>query len=312
MKYVHILTAFAGEIWAMQPEKLQAIVDLLVFQAEGGKLSDEEIQSKVFKQEERAVARQDGQIALLPFRGVISNRIAMMNDVSSGGGTSSEAFGKLFQAAVNDDGIKAIIMDVDTPGGATSGTSELSNQIYSARGSKPIIAHVNANAGSAGYWACSGADEIVVTPSGQVGSIGVYGVHDDMSEKLAKDGVKKTLISAGPFKTEGNPFGPLSDEARAAVQQRVDAAYGSFVRDVARNRGVAISAVRDGFGQGRMVDAQDAVSQGMADKVGTLEDTLKRFGASLYAPSLSSTAPAARRAFASARELRALDTSSFE
>lgn len=305
MKYAHILAAFASEVWAMQPDKLHAIVEVIAFQVAGGKLSMEELEAKISDTRAKAVARQEGNVALLPLRGVIANRASIVGDVSTGGGTSAEAFGKMFQAALRDDAIKAIVLDVDTPGGAVSGASELSQMIFDARGQKPIIASVNANMGSAGYWIGSAADEIAVTRSGAVGSIGVYGVHKDITKALELQGIKETVISAGKFKTEG--AGPLSDEALAAIQGRVDAAYDLFVKDVARNRGVTQQAVRDGFGQGRMVDAEPAVADGMADKIGTLEDTLQRLGASMYgAPIKSGRAGSGSRAFDKAAELRSL------
>lgn len=305
MKYAHIIFAAANELWAMEREKLSAVVAFLSFQAAGGKLDDAEIQAKITKQDERTVAKSDGSIALLPLRGVISNRAAMLDDISSGGGTSCETFGRSFMSAVTDDNVKAIVIDTDTPGGASTGVDELSKLVFDARGTKPIIAHVNANCASGGYWIASAADEMVVTPSGSVGSIGVYSIHDDLSKALEEAGINKTIVSAGKYKTELNCFGPLSDEARAYLQSRVDNCNDMFVAAVARNRGVSQAAVRNGFGQGRMIDALDAVDQGMADKVGTLDDTLQRFGASLYMPAAQSNA--GRRAFAKQRELRALD-----
>jgi ClpP class serine protease len=142
-----------------------------------------------------------------------------------------------------------------------------------------------------------------VTASGSVGSIGVLGVHDDLSGAMEKAGIKKTIISAGKFKADGNPFAPLGDDVRGRIQASVDAAYDSFVRDVARNRNVSLATVREGFGQGDMVDAAQAVAEGMADRVGTLEETLQRFGASQFA---SAAPPARKKAFASERQKRAL------
>lgn len=296
MKYARILLAVANEIWAMQPEKIHAVIEVLRFQALGGKYDEEELQARITKQDEKEVARRAGSVALMPLRGVISNRANMLDDIS--GGTSSEMFGRAFTAAVRDDTIKAVVIDIDSPGGAVSGSDELSSMIFDARGVKPIVAHVNANMASAAYWIGTAADEVVVTPSGAVGSIGVYGVHDDISKALADEGINKTLIASGKYKVEGNPFEPLSDDARAYMQTRVDAAHSNFVRTVARNRGTTISAVRDGFGQGRMVDAPSAIDQGMADKIGTLEDTLNRFGASQFQPAkkAGASADARRRA----------------
>jgi signal peptide peptidase SppA len=151
---------------------------------------------------------------------------------------------------------------------------ELAEEIRSARGKKPIIAVSNASMASAAYWIGSAASELVVTPSGQVGSIGVFSIHEDHSKQLAEEGVAVTLIRAGKYKTEGNPFEPLSDEARAAVQGEVDRYYSLFTRDVAKGRRVDVEAVRNGFGQGRMVNAQDALKLGMVDRVATLDDVL--------------------------------------
>ena len=299
MKYAHILLAVASEIWAIDEYKLDQIVAFLALQVEGEKLSADQLQARISRQAERDVARREGSVAILPLRGVIATRMNLMSDIS--GGTSSEGFGKQFDAAVADSGVKAMVIDVDSPGGAVSGTDELSSKIFAARGTKPIIAHVNPTCASAAYWIATAADEMVLNPSAEVGSIGVMGVHDDISAALEKAGVKRTLMKAGEFKAEMAPFLPLSEEARKYQQERIDAYYDQFVRAVARNRNVSLQAVRENFGKGRMVMAAEAVSQGMADSVATLEETLARFGAS--------TAPVAqdrRRTFASAREKRAL------
>jgi ClpP class serine protease len=177
--------------------------------------------------------------------------------------------------------------------------------IHDARGTKPIVAQVNATAASAAYWIASAADETAVTPSARVGSVGVIWSHQDASKAMKKEGVKTTLITAkdSPYKSEGHPFGPLGDEAAAHVQREVDEAGARFVKAVARNRNVSQGHVRDNFGKGRMLDADRAVAAGMADHVATMHQTLQRFGAGLYP---SAPAPAGRRAFAAEREKRAL------
>ncbi|ACL56984.1 S49 family peptidase [Methylobacterium nodulans] len=302
MKYGHILMAVTEERWALREAKLQEIVAFLEAQADGVKFSAEEVQARISNAQAKEVARREGAVAVLPLRGVIANRMNLMGDIS--GGTSAEAFRHAFQGALRDPEVKAIVLDVDSPGGAVSGSDELSSMIFAARGTKPIVAHVDATAASAAYWIASAADEVVVTPTGAVGSIGVFGIHDDLSGAREKLGVKRTIISAGRFKADG-VAGPLDDAALARRQARVEAAYDMFVRAVARNRNVSLSAVRDGFGQGDMVDAAPAVAEGMADRLGTLDETLQRLGASQYRP-----APAARRAgVAPRRALRALDLS---
>ncbi|QRY68189.1 S49 family peptidase [Ensifer sp. PDNC004] len=278
MRYAHILMAVASEFWAIDENKFDQIVSFLALQAAGEKFSNEELQARISKQTERDVARREGAVAVLPLRGVLANRMSMMNDIS--GGTSYESFARTFDAAVSAPDVKAIILDVDSPGGVVSGVDELSQRIFSGRGRKPIIAHVNSTAASAAYWTITGADEVVLNPSAEVGSIGVMQVHDDVSAALEKAGVKRTLTAVPEFKGEGAPFQPLSDDAKAHRLARANFYYEKFVGRVASNRGVSAATVKSSFGRGRMVTAEDAVGLGMADRIGTLEETIARFGVS--------------------------------
>jgi signal peptide peptidase SppA len=139
----------------------------------------------------------------------------------------------------------------------------------------PVTAIANTLAGSAAYWLASQADEVVVSPSGFVGSIGVFARHVDESAALAQEGLKVTLISAGDYKVEGNPYEPLSDEAQAAIQALVNETYDAFVNDVAAGRNVSAGDVLAGFGQGRMFSAQGAVAAGLADRVDTFASTVQ-------------------------------------
>jgi signal peptide peptidase SppA len=278
MRYLHIISAFAAEAWAMQPEKLQAIADFLAFKAHGGHLSEEEIQARVDGRSAAAVARREGDVAVMPLVGMISHRASMVDNASTSGGVAADQFGRRFDAFVQDDTVKTIIFDIDSAGGTVHGIEPLADKIRGARGAKPIIAQVNTKAASAAYWLACQADEIVLTPGAEAGSIGVFTVHEDISEKLAKDGVKPTLIKAGANKAELNNLAPLAAEARQALQVRIDAAYRSFVRSVAAGRGITASQVEDRFGQGRMFGQADLLDRGMVDRVATLEETIARFG----------------------------------
>jgi signal peptide peptidase SppA len=215
-------------------------------------------------------------IAVLPLLGPITQRPGLFSAFF--GGTSTEKWGQTFDDLVASQNVGAIVIDMDSPGGTVSGVPELAEKIFKARGTKPIVVAANGYAASAGYWIASSADEIVVTPSGEVGSIGVWSMHIDMSAALEKLGENVTLISAGKFKTEWNPYEPLGEEAKAYEQANVDRYYGQFVDAVARGRGTTANTVRKGFGQGRMVGPKEAVSQGMADRIATLEQTIKRLG----------------------------------
>jgi signal peptide peptidase SppA len=166
-------------------------------------------------------------------------------------------------------------MDVDSPGGSVFGVHELSQKIFEARGRKPIVAIANSEAYSAGYYVASAADELWVTPTGMVGSIGVLSMHVDWSKSNEQQGLGVTYIHAGKYKVEGNADAPLDKESRAEMQRHVDRYYRMFVESVARNRATTVERVESEFGQGRIVGAQDAMRRGMADRVGTLEEAVQ-------------------------------------
>ena len=288
-KYQHIRTEFYGKPWAILPDKLHQITKLLQFAATGGKFTDEEVRERIGAGP-RVTPKTPGMVALIPVYGIVAHRMNMVNDISGPGGTSIEKLTATFRQALNDPNVKAIVLDVDSPGGSVDGVPELADEIYGARSQKKIVAVANTMAASAAYWLASAADELVVTPSGAVGSIGVWGAHEDYSKALEQEGVKVTLISAGKYKVEGNPYEPLSEEGKAALQADVDNFYSMFVKAVAKNRGVAQASVADGYGQGRMVMASLAVKQGMADSVATLDQTLARFGVSTSTQRMSASA----------------------
>lgn len=219
--------------------------------------------------------RQSGQVQVIPLAGVVFPRGGgFLADML--GGTSAERLAASLRQAANDPAVSAIVLDVDSPGGSVAGIPEATDAVRAAAQVKPVVAVANTLAASAAYWIASAATELMVTPSGEVGSIGVFAAHQDVSAALEHAGIKVSLISAGRHKTEGNPYEPLTDDARAALQARVDEVYSAFVRDVARGRGVSVDAVRGGFGEGRVVGAKAAISQGMADSVGGLDDAIRR------------------------------------
>lgn len=283
--YSRILAAAYAAVWAIQPEKLEAILAFLELKAAGRGPSEEtlaQIQAANIEAAKRSasIASASGSVAVLPLYGLISHRASVMSEISGPGGTSCQQFAKQFRQALNDPNCKAIIIDVDSPGGTVEGVAELADEIYQARGKKPITAVSDCLMASAAYWIASACDEIAVSPSSMTGSIGVYTAHEDDSQALETEGVKVTLISAGKYKTEGNPYEPLGDEAKSALQQKVDGYYDLFVKAAAKGRGAKAEEVRAGYGEGRTVSASQAVKCGLADRVATLDQVLSGYGVS--------------------------------
>lgn len=286
MNLERIIAMVMATPWAIQPDTLAFIMEVLFRRHIGIRLSQAEIEARIGAAPAGRAPRESraGAVAVLRVSGIIAHRIEALEDVSGDVGTSTELFGQRFRAAIADTAVGSILIDVDSPGGTVGGVPELAAEIMAARGTKPIVAIVNTQASSAAYWIASAADEIVATPSSALGSIGVFTAHEDKSAFFEKEGIATTLISAGDFKVEDSPFAPLSDDARAHLQTMVNDVFAMFVRDVAKGRGVSAKDVRSGFGQGRNVLAKDAVALGMADRIATFEETLTRLASGRAAP----------------------------
>jgi signal peptide peptidase SppA len=232
-------------------------------------------------------------VAVVPIIGTLTHRPELIGSEMT---RSTAAVAEEVRAADRDPNVTGIVLEVDSPGGEVFGVPEAWAAIRGA--SKPVVASVNGQAGSAAYYLASAAREVVVTPSGEVGSVGVFALHVDASKALDNVGESWEFIVASdsPFKVEHAPDRPLSDAAREALQSQVDRYMAMFVRDLAQGRGVPRDYVKQRFGRGRMVGAEDAVRQGMADRVGGFDVALRRArGEALpRQPHLSASADAAR------------------
>lgn len=237
------------------------------------------VEARVAPQTQRAVAQRSGAVAVIPVNGVITGKPTPWERY--GFTMSGASLVAATRAAMNDPEVKAIVWDMNTPGGSTSGVQEAHADLMGLRGKKPITAQVNYMSASAGYWLASAADEIAIAPSGVTGSVGAYMMHMDVSGAMDQAGVKAEFIHAGKDKVLGNEFAPLDDAARAYYQGLVDHAYAAFTGDVAAGRNVSLDVVQgESFGSGRILTADAAKRAGMVDVIRTMEQTLSVYGAS--------------------------------
>ncbi|WP_149356820.1 S49 family peptidase [Comamonas testosteroni] len=165
--------------------------------------------------------------------------------------------------------VHAIALVLDSPGGEVSGAFELADRIYAARGRKPIVAVADGMAASAAYLAASAADEVVLTTTSYVGSIGVVMRHVDYSRALANEGINVSHIFAGEHKVDGNPYQPLPTSVREHLQADIEGLYQMFVQAVARHRGMTEQAVRDT--RAAVYRGVAGVAARLADRIGTAD-----------------------------------------
>ena len=282
MKNQFLVAEFLATPWALMPERLSALASVVSRWSQGSPASDAakfQVQTdRVLRDTRRqtSAAISGGGIAVIPVYGVITQRGNMVDDVSGPGMVSTQLVTQMLGQAVADDAVSQILLDIDSPGGSVYGVSELGDAILSARAQKPVVAIANSLAASAAYWVGSQASEFYVTAGGEVGSIGVWQAHFDYSQAFAAEGVTPTLISAGKFKVEGNPYAPLSEEAQGFMQSRVDDYFQAFTKAIAKGRNLSISQVREGMGQGRVLGADAALAQNMVDGIASFDQVLSK------------------------------------
>lgn len=273
MRDVHVMRAVWHTPWFILPDTLRTICAVVARHVKGEPISEE------FR--ERLLAAEPPQprtaetVAVLPLFGVLGYRMDLM--LATSGGTSLQRFAVAFRLALADPGVKAILIDVDSPGGGVEGVDELSKEIYQARGVKPIVAIADPLAASAAYYLASAADELVAMPSGSVGSIGVVTEYLDDSEAVKLAGLSRTVIAQPEHKAEF--WGALTDDAKARLEDVVGQYYAMFKKAVARNRGISVADVERKYGEigpGRLLTAQEALRVGMVDRIATFEDTVAR------------------------------------
>lgn len=173
--------------------------------------------------------------------------------------------------------VHAIALVLDSPGGEVSGAFELADRIYAARGRKPIVAVADGMAASAAYLAASAADEVVLTTTSYVGSIGVVMRHVDYSRALANEGINVSHIFAGEHKVDGNPYEPLPTSVREHLQADIEGLYQMFVQAVARHRGMEEQAVRDT--RAAVYRGVAGVAARLADRIGTADAVISDLSA---------------------------------
>lgn len=301
--YARIATKIQETPWLMTKPALGVILGIFE-EHRFGSLTDEQIQQRLASVEymgRNKLSAGDtpsgaGQVVngvgILQLFGPIFGKANLMTQMS--GATSLDTFKNEFRAMMNDPMVSSILLQVDSPGGSSEMVQEMSDEIFAARKNKPIYAIADNTTGSAAYYIASQADAIYATPSGSVGSIGVYTVHEDHSVADAQQGVKYTYISAGPHKTEGNPHEPLSAEAKAHTQEVVDEIYGQFLGAVARGRNVSTEQVQQNFGGGRMFSATKALEAGMIDGIMPFEQLVNALASQPKQVSVSVPATAAK------------------
>jgi signal peptide peptidase SppA len=273
MKHQNIINFLSGSMWLSTESQMDAVraVTESVLNSNNG-----DVRAKFLEKTgeagtgggggslyEQAGVVLKGSTAIVPLHGAIAPKVNAMSAIS--GGTSAELFTTTIKALTDDTAIKSIVLDVDSGGGNVHGIQAAANAVLEARKTKRVVTLANYDMCSAAYWIGSAAEKVFVTPTSNVGSIGVLSVLQFNSEEDQK---RVEIIRSAPNKAAVNPHEPLTDEARKKLQTDIDRMHVSFVEAISLNRNISMDKANE-LADGSVEMGEAAVEAGLAD--GTVE-----------------------------------------
>ncbi|NIJ40350.1 signal peptide peptidase SppA [Parvibaculum indicum] len=209
-------------------------------------------------------------VAIIPLIGTLYHR--PFRTYWGGSRSNYMSYVDMLEDAVTDENIRAVLAEVDSYGGLAAGCLDAAEAIREMRGIKPMWASINQVSCSAGYSLTSSFDHVTIGKSAKAGSIGVMAVHWDYSKALEKWGEKVTYFYAGAHKIDGVPFAELTEQAKKAIQDSIQAEYERMCEVIAAGRGMDAKKIM--ATEAAVYRGKDAVDAGLADEVATFEETL--------------------------------------
>lgn len=185
---------------------------------------------------------------------------------------STDIIGLIREYAERGD-IKAVVVRIDSPGGAVGPSQEIYAELKKLKAEKKVVASMGAVAASGGYYIASAADKVVANPGTITGSIGVIIEFMNVEELLKKVGLKGRVVKSGKFKDTGSPLREMSEEERVYLQSVIDDVHGQFIEAVSTGRGIKKEDVAK-LADGRIFTGSQALKLGLVDKLGTMEDAI--------------------------------------
>lgn len=267
---VRVIEAIFAAHWAMTEDYLRTMLEIAARNHEISPEALEAMRGRRVAEAENGLTLRDG-VGIIPVRGPMFRYADFFSSIS--GATTYEGLALDFRRAADDNSMRSILVEIDSPGGEVNGVQELAGQIRAIdRGRKPVVAYVSGTGASAAYLIAAAAREVVAAPNAVLGSIGVRAAIRDTSQRDERLGVRtiEFVSSQSPNKRAD----PNTDEGRLRIQATIDALAESFIRHVAELRGITAEEVVSLFGAGGVQVGDGAVAAGMADRLGSFETTL--------------------------------------
>lgn len=217
-------------------------------------------------------AKNESKIVILPIKGVIlqeSSDAFLISEES----TSSTSTIKKLEAIEKDSSIKAVILEIDSPGGAVVASKEIAYKVK--RMNKPVVSWIRESGASGAYWIASASDYIIADELSITGSIGVIGSYLEFSKLFDKYGIGYERLVSGDYKDTGSPYRKLTAEEQKIMQKKIDIIYEKFKQDVAYNRNISKEKINS-IANGMFYIGSEAYGLGLVDSLGSKEEAINK------------------------------------
>lgn len=312
MNYPRLAARLYGAPLLILPDKAKVIEEVFRAKLTGVKLMEDDERESPQQRAEREQARRvsayagiqlankpekpyaltTSGIALLPVMGTLVQRGSWMDAMS--GLTSYDNVASLLERAMSDPEVRAVLLEIDSPGGEAAGLMDIAGRVQAASKKKPVWSVASEQAYSAAYWLAASAEFTYVALTGGVGSIGALMLHVNQSKRDSMMGYAYTYIASGEKKAAGNPHEPISDGMLAWAQAEVDRHAQLFASAISTQRGIPVEAVL--ALEGGLLTPPEALKSGYVDGVNTLIEVVAMLNAELQQPgSTAATRLAARK-----------------
>ncbi|MEC9280293.1 MAG: signal peptide peptidase SppA [Chloroflexota bacterium] len=206
--------------------------------------------------------RQRASVAVIEIHGVIGNHVKIPE------------FSRLIDSVAGNPRQKALLLDIDSPGGSATGSEVLYRAIQRVAEQKPVYAYVRGMGASGGYYLACAASKVYALPTALVGSIGVIYLRPVLEQLLAKAGVEFSVFKSGEFKDMTGFWRSPTDEESEKFQELINEIFDNFVTVVAGGRSLEEAAVRE-IATGEVMTARRGIGVGLVDEIGDFKDTLE-------------------------------------
>src|SRR5918998_554386 len=223
-------------------------------------------------QEKYVSGEGSDKIAVLPLTGLITPQLSQPNPLTSQAVASPEILRDQLRQATEDERVKAVILEIDSPGGGVVPTAQMHQSIqdFKEETEKPVVVSMSATAASGGYYISTAADRIVANESTLTGSLGVIFEYLNLAEAAQEYGIEQEVIKSGPYKDIGSSTREPTEEELEILQACVDEGYDQFVRVIVEGRDLPEGEVRE-IADGRVYSGLQAEALGLVDEIGGLD-----------------------------------------